>query len=214
MVDTGSCGRTFDLWLSRVNRLVSNRAVQSCGRDPCPFWLIKAARVGQGEWVKGTVNNSLRWNRVPVCLKEAIGRALFRKPSLNSTILENCHPVINMWFLGNMSEIVGASQFQGLLGRTTYLDQSPHFRVSLRNGDHFGHFGRWSMLGTGSFLVLLEFSVTFSTVEHDNLLGHFSGMRLGTVLFVTSCLDCCNALYVGWPLTTGTEKHTARWYWK
>ena len=85
-----------------VVRLLGEVMATTCLLDTCPSWLIKATRKGLVDWVGGVVNASLQQGRIPSCLKEAIVKPLFKKLSLDPTILSNyCddHPTSLMSFV-------------------------------------------------------------------------------------------------------------------
>ena len=52
-----------------AGRLLGEVKATTSVLDPCPSWLIKEAKEGLAEWVKGAVNASLQHSRVPACLK-------------------------------------------------------------------------------------------------------------------------------------------------
>ena len=90
--------------------------------DPCPSWLIKAARGRMADWVWGVVNVSLQQGRILSCLREAVIRPLLKKPSLDPSVLDNYWPVSNIPFLGKVLESVVFSQLQGFMEEADYLD--------------------------------------------------------------------------------------------
>ena len=155
----------------------------TCVLDPCPSWLIKAARGGIANRVRGVVNASLQQGRIPACLKEAVIRLLLKKPSQDPSVLDNYWPVSNISFLGKVLEHVVVSQLQRFLEEVDYLDQ-------FQSGFRFGcgtEIALVSLLddlrqeldrGSVSLLVLLDLSAAFNTINHGILPGHLSGMGL------------------------------------
>ena len=88
--------------------------------DPCPSWLIKAARGEMADWVRGVVNASLQQGRTSACLKEAVIRLLLKKASLDPSVLDNYRPVSNIPSLGKVLKHVVLSQLQGFLEEVDY----------------------------------------------------------------------------------------------
>lgn len=72
-----------------ADRSLGKVKTTTCLLDPFPSWLIKAIRKGLVKWVGGVVNVSLQHGRITPCLKEAIGRQLLKRPSLDPTMLNN-----------------------------------------------------------------------------------------------------------------------------
>ena len=105
-----------------VDRILGEVNATTCVLDPCPSWLIKAARGGMADGVREVVNASLQQGRIPACLKEAVIRPLLKKPSLDPSVLDNYWPVSHIPFLGNVLEFVVVSQLQGFLKEVDYLD--------------------------------------------------------------------------------------------
>uniref|UniRef100_A0A803TII9 Reverse transcriptase domain-containing protein n=1 Tax=Anolis carolinensis TaxID=28377 RepID=A0A803TII9_ANOCA len=188
--------------------------------DPCPSWLIKSAREGLVDWFVLIINASLEQGFFPSYLKQAVVRALLKKVSLDSTVLNNFRPISNLPFLGKVLERVVASQLQGFLDDINYLDQS-------QSGFRPGHSTKTALValvddlrreldrGSVTLLVLLDISAAFDTIDHGILLGRLSGMGLrGTVLsWLRSFLegrsqmvklgDACSD---PWPLSCGVPQ--------
>ncbi|XP_066477595.1 galactose-3-O-sulfotransferase 2 [Tiliqua scincoides] len=86
-----------------VDRLLWSVRPSACLLDPCPAWLIRAASGGLAEWTGRVVNSSLREGTMPLSFKQAVVRPLLKKPSLDSTVLDNYWPVSNIPFLGKVA---------------------------------------------------------------------------------------------------------------
>lgn len=111
---------------------------------------------------------------VNISLKEIAIPCLFRKSSLDPTILHNCRQVSNLSFLSKVIEKVLAAQVQEVLEETDFLGlYQSSFRqsfepetalVALVDDLHCRPDS-----GSASFLVLLDLSVAF--IDHGVFLG-------------------------------------------
>uniref|UniRef100_A0A803TVM8 Reverse transcriptase domain-containing protein n=1 Tax=Anolis carolinensis TaxID=28377 RepID=A0A803TVM8_ANOCA len=167
-----------------VDKVLGEARATTCILDPCPSWLVKEARGGLVEWVRVVVNTSLREGRLPASLKQAVIKPLLKKPSLDPTNGNNFRPVSNLPFLCKVVEHVVASQLQGFLVETDYLDPA-------QSGFRPGHGTETALVslvddlcreldsGSVSLLVLLDLSEAFNTVDHGILLGCLTGIGLG-----------------------------------
>ena len=90
--------------------------------DPCPAWLIKAARPVTTEWATTIINGFLQEGKVPIALKETLIRPIRKKLSLAADDIGNYRPVANVSFLSKVVERVVANQLQALLDETSALD--------------------------------------------------------------------------------------------
>ena len=166
------------------------------------------------------INASLCQGRVPACLKEVVVRPTLKKPSLTSTVLDNYWPVSNIPVLGKALERVVASQLQGFLDETDYLDPfqsgfSPGYGTETALVALVEDLRRELDRGSVSLLVLLDLSAAFDTINHGILLGSRAGMGLGgTVLqwlhsfleWWTQKVVLGDSYLTPWPLACGVPR--------
>ena len=77
--------------------------------DPCPAWIIKAARPITSEWAMTRINGSLQEDKVPLALRETLIRPIRKKPSLVADNIGNYRPVAHICFLSKVVERVSSS---------------------------------------------------------------------------------------------------------
>uniref|UniRef100_A0A670II88 Reverse transcriptase domain-containing protein n=1 Tax=Podarcis muralis TaxID=64176 RepID=A0A670II88_PODMU len=203
-----------------VDRLLGKVKPTTCLLDPCPSWLIKVSREGLGDGLCGVVNASLCEGAFPDPLKEAVIKPLLKKTSLDPANLANYRPVSNLPFLGKVIERVVAEQLQARLEETDHLDP---FQSGFRS-----HHGTETALvalvddlrrardkGESCFLVLLDLSAAFDTIDHNILLDRLEGLGAGgTVIqwFRSFLLGRVQKVVVGdecsdpWALTCGVPQ--------
>ncbi|XP_061477607.1 uncharacterized protein LOC133381973, partial [Rhineura floridana] len=115
-------------------------------------------------------------------------RPILKKPSLDPQDLNNFRPVSNLPFMGKVIERVVAKQLQTHLEEADYLDP-------FQSGFRTGHGTETALValvddmrraldrGEHTFLILLDLSAAFDTVDHGILLSRLEGLGIGgTVL--------------------------------
>uniref|UniRef100_A0A670IGT7 Reverse transcriptase domain-containing protein n=1 Tax=Podarcis muralis TaxID=64176 RepID=A0A670IGT7_PODMU len=203
-----------------VDRLLGQVKPTTCLLDPCPSWLIKASREGLGDGLCGVVNASLYEGAFPDPLKEAVIKPLLKKTSLDPANLANYRPVSNLPFLGKVIERVVARQLQARLEDADHLDpfQSgfrPHHGTETALVALVDDLRRARDKGESCFLVLLDLSAAFDTIDHNILLDRLEGLGAGgTVIrwFRSFLLGRVQKVVVGdecsdpWALTCGVPQ--------
>ncbi len=108
-------------------------------------------------------------------LKSAIIHPLIKKPSLDPEILKNFRPVSNLSFISKVIEKVVAARLQDHMNANNLLDP-------MQSAYRAGYSTETALLrvhndivssvdnGKGVFLVLLDLSAAFDTVDHEILL--------------------------------------------
>uniref|UniRef100_A0A670ISM5 Reverse transcriptase domain-containing protein n=1 Tax=Podarcis muralis TaxID=64176 RepID=A0A670ISM5_PODMU len=203
-----------------VDRLLGRVKPTTCLLDPCPSWLIKVNREGLGDGLCGVVNASLCEGTFPDPLKEAVIKPLLKKTSLDPASMANYRPVSNLPFLGKVIEWVVAEQFQARLEDADHLDpfQSgfrPHHGTETALVALVDDLRQARDKGESCFLVLLDLSAAFDTIDHNILLDRLEGLGAGgTVIqwFRSFLLGRVQKVVVGdecsdpWALTCGVPQ--------
>uniref|UniRef100_A0A803TWG0 Reverse transcriptase domain-containing protein n=1 Tax=Anolis carolinensis TaxID=28377 RepID=A0A803TWG0_ANOCA len=160
-----------------VDKILGAVRATTCALDPCPSWLLKQASGGLVDWFVAIINAFLGQGKFPSSLKQAVVRPILKKASLDPTNPCNYRPISNLPFLGKVLERVVASQLQGFLEDTDFLDQSqsgfrPGFSTETALVALVDDLRRELDRGSVTLLVLLD-------IDHGILLGRLSGMGLG-----------------------------------
>ena len=120
------------------------------------------------------VNLCLTTGDFPISCKSSIVIPLIKKPGLDREMLNNYRPVSNLSFLSKVIEKVISIRILGHILDNNIVDR---FQSAYRAG----HSRETALLrvyndivttvgkGNGSFLVLLDLSAAFDTIDHDNL---------------------------------------------
>ncbi|KAF7246131.1 Transmembrane protein 68 [Varanus komodoensis] len=193
-----------------VDKVLGKVRPTTCLLDPCPSWLLKKAKDGNGTWILEVVNASLRDGRVPAPLKEVVVRPFLKKASLDPEVATNYRPVANIPFLGKVLERVVAGQLQALLDETDYLDpfQSgfrPEYSSESALVALYDDLCRERDRGSASLLVLLDLSAAFDTIDHAHITlpiipMYTQNVREGFRVFGRTILSRWLYEYVRWPV--------------
>ena len=120
------------------------------------------------------VNLCLTTGDFPISCKSSIIIPLIKKPGLDREMLKNYRPVSNLSFLSKVIEKVISIRILGHILDNNIVD-------SFQSAYRAGHSCETALLhvyndivttvgkGNGSFLVLLDLSAAFDTIDHDNL---------------------------------------------
>ena len=161
-----------------VARIIKNSPSTYSPHDPIPTWLLKKHLEDIVPYVTLVVNRSLESGFFPSSFKKAIVKPLLKKPSLDPDHFQNYRPVSNLKFLSKVLERVVASRLQDHLDR--------HSLTEPLQSAYRKHHGTESalikvhndiLLSLDSkhavFLVLLDLSAAFDTIDNDLLIHRF-----------------------------------------
>ena len=121
------------------------------------------------------INLCLSTNVFPASFKSAVVLSLIKKPGLDPQVFKNYRPVSNLSFLSKLIEKVISSRILKHIADNEHIDK---FQSAYR----CGHSTETALLrvyndivtmvgkGIGSYLVLLDLSAAFDTIDHDTLI--------------------------------------------
>ena len=162
---------------------------KSCSLDPIPTSVLKDCLEVLLPSITSIINGSLSQGVVPDDFKSALVTPLLKKANLDPDILSHYRPISNLSFL---SKVLERAVLPQLLSHLQVNDLLPRLQSAYRSG----HSTETALLrvqndllrtlddGNEAFLVLLDFSAAFDTIDHRILLDRLSsrfGFR-GTVL--------------------------------
>ena len=158
-----------------VEKLVKKSATKSCILDPIPTSLLKEHLNDFVPVLTDIINTSLQSGIFPDDLKNAALRPLLKGAKLK-TEDKNYRPVSNLHYLGKLIERAACDQMVQFASRTGNIEKNQSaYRV--------GHSTESALLKVKSdllhamdkqevsFLILLDLSAAFDTVDHDLLLN-------------------------------------------
>ena len=146
----------------------------TCASDPFPTRLLISYLQFIIDVILYIVNLCITTNVFPLPCKSSIVTPLIKKPGLDAEILKNYRPVSNLSFLSKVIEKVIASRIISHIENNAIIDK-------FQSAYKCGHSTETALLrvysdivttigkGNGSFLVLLDLSAAFDTIDHSNL---------------------------------------------
>ncbi len=184
---------------NEVLKVVGASPNKSCGLDPLPTWLLKDNITTFLPVLVSMVNTSLASGSFPSTLKDAIVSPVLKKPSLDKNDYKNYRPVSNVAFVSKLTEKIALERVNDHIC-TSNLSQK--FQSAYRSG----HSTETALLRVKSdimhafdnrravFLVLLDLSAAFDTIDHSALLD-----RLYSVFGISGVVyDWFVSYLVGW----------------
>lgn len=184
MSSTNGCDQEVSCKLSKfgllsegdVEKLINCLNTKSCMLDPIPTWYLKDNSSTFVHAISNVINTSFSTGEFPMSLKRAVITPIIKKPSLNPDELKNYRPVSSLPFLSKVIEkyvvnTITEHMIDNGLGEplqsayrrahgteTALLKVKSDIMYSIHNQQ-------------GVFLVLLDLSCAFDTVDHVILLS-------------------------------------------
>ena len=174
---------------SEIRNLIFSSQNKQCELDSIPTFLFKLCFDELGPTVINIINLSLSECIFPSSFKQAIVHPLLKKPSLPDDDLNNFRPISNLNFISKITEKVVASRIKSHL-------LSNSLSSSFQSAYRMFHSTETTLLGMHNdltlamdrgevtFLILLDLSAAFDTVDHSIILHrlqHWFGLH-GTSL--------------------------------
>ena len=152
---------------------------KSCSLDPIPTWLVKKHLHTLLPLLTQIVNNSLALGYFPVKLRQAIIFPVIKKIALDKNQLSNYCPVSNLPFIGKLIEKVVSSQVSEYIDRSSLGDPYKSAYLHGRSTETALACVQNDILRAiddknAVFLLMLDLSAAFDTVDHGILLDHFA----------------------------------------
>ena len=146
----------------------------TCSSDPLPTKLLMDHLEAIIDTILHIVNLRLTTAAFPSSCKSSIVIPLIKKTSLDCEVLKNYRPVSNLSFLSKIIEKIISVR---ILQHITDNDIINGFQSAYKAGHScetaslrvYNDIAITIGKGNGSFLVLLELSAAFDTIDHDNL---------------------------------------------
>ena len=149
---------------------------KGCSLDPIPTSLLKKCLPSLLPVLVKIINLSLELGQMPPSMKNALVTPLLKKTNLDREVLSNYRPVSNLTYLSKLIERIVASRLKEHMSTNELFDPN-------QSGYRQGHSTEtvllkvvdniltWMDEGHEVFLVLLDMSAAFDTVDHAILLA-------------------------------------------
>ncbi len=168
---------------AEVSKLLLSSHPTTCPLDPIPSHLLQAISPALLPALTHIISTSLLTGIFPTAFKKARITPLLKKPTLNTSLLENYRPVSLLPFIVKTLERVVFNQVSLFLSQNNKLDAK-------QSGFRSGHSTETALLSVtealriakanskSSVLILLDLSATFDTVNHQILLSTLSSLDI------------------------------------
>ena len=162
-----------------MRKIISQLTNKSCSLDPVPTWLLKQNIDIILPVITSIVNESLSSGTFPTALKVAIVSPIIKKASLDKDNLKNYRPVSNLAFVSKVIE-------KAVLKCVSVHNDSFNLNCKFQSAYRSGHSTETALLRVKNdiiyaldsrravFLVLLDMSAAFDTVDHDVLISRLN----------------------------------------
>ena len=160
----------------KLSKLILSGNSKSCSLDPMPTSFVKGLLPVLLPTIHTIVNKSLQESHMPSALKGAIVKPLLKKPSLDRENFKNYRPVSNLAYLGKLIESVVIEQIDEHLSTFGLHEPlqsayTPHHSTETAivrvTNDILCALDR----GQCAYLVLLDLSAAFDTIDHQVFLS-------------------------------------------
>ncbi|CAM4575233.1 unnamed protein product [Leuciscus chuanchicus] len=171
-----------------VSTLLLSSHPTTCTLDPIPSHLLQAISPTLLPSLTHIINSSLHTGTFPTAFKQARVTPLLKKPTLNTSLVENYRPISLLPFIAKTLERAVFNQLTSFLSLNNQLDVN-------QSGFKKGHSTETALLSVtealriakaaskSSVLILLDLSAAFDTVNHQILLSTLSSLGItGTSL--------------------------------
>ena len=160
--------------LLTLNFIISGMNKATCSIDPFPNRLLMSHLHAIVPILQHIVNLCLTTGDFPISCKSYIVIPLIKKPGPDREMLKNYRPVSNLSFLSKVIEKVISIRILGHILDNNIVDS---FQSAYRAGRSYetvllrvyNDIVTTVGNGNGSFLLLLDLSAAFDTINHDNL---------------------------------------------
>ncbi len=169
----------YPLTEAEVSKLLLSSHSTTCPLDPIPSHLLQTISSTLLPALTHIINTSLLTGIFPTAFKQARVTPLLKKPTLNTSLLENYRPVSLLPFITKTLEQVVFNQLSSFLSKNNLLNVN-------QSGFRRGHstetalLCHWSLADCKSWsvLILLDLSAAFDTVNHQILLSTLSSLDI------------------------------------
>ncbi len=166
---------------AEVSKLLLSSHPTTCPLDPIPSHLLQAISPALLPELTHIINTSLLTGIFPTAFKQARVTPLLKKPTLNTSLLENYRPVSLLPFIAKTLERVVFNQVSLFLSQNNKLDAK---QSGFRSGHSTALLSVTEALriakanSKSSVLILLDLSAAFDTVNHQILLSTLSSLDI------------------------------------
>ena len=180
-----------------LRKVILSGNSKTCHLDPLPTQLLKSSLDVLLPVLVRIVNTSLSSAHMPSSLKSATVTPLLKKPTLNHEDLKNYRPVSSLPYISKLIEKI-------VVHRLNEHMTKHHLHEYYQSAYRMFHSTETALLRVHNdicqaidkkrcvYLVLLDLSAAFDTVEHSVLLGRFQE-SLG---ITSSALDWCDSYFL------------------
>ncbi len=168
---------------TEVSKLLLSSHPTTCPLDPIPSHLLQAISPTLLPALTHIINTSLLTGIFPTAFKQARVTPLLKKPTLNTSLLENYRPVSLLPFIAKTLDRVVFNKVSLFLSQNNKLEAK-------QSGFRSGHSTETALLSVtealriakadskSSVLILLDLSAAFDTVNHQILLSTLSSQDI------------------------------------